>query len=249
MEQKTENTFSQLCKELQEDIEEGTGTKTETETKTTPLFCNYCDWKTHAGSKDKERGLKNHIKAKHPEHYNPKEFKKVKQFEILPPKVSEIADEIEMVGKDEDHKREKLIGDLDLLRVKFSTIDFNWSYTPNSSIAHLQRQKKLFLRVLNDEAGTEAIFNLLVIGGKAIEKVADSTNMVDIEGYSKDIKNNKEEIYPILKNMVDTGVLDVGQLTPELRLGMIMTSLAINRMDINKIQKNNFLEEGVEPEP
>jgi len=47
-----------------------------------------------------------------------------------------------------------------------------------------------------------------------------------------------------LKNMVDTGVLDVGHLSPELRLGMIMTSLAINRMEQNKLQNgSDFLDE------
>ncbi len=205
-----------------------------------PLKCAFCDWQTHANAKDKKRGLKNHMKkCKH----NPnKETKKIAN--ILPPKVEEICDDFEAVGQDEDIVRDKLLGDLDILKVKFATIPFSWNYNPNSSIAHLKRQKALFLRILNDEAGCEAVFNLLVLTSQGIEKIGNISGAVDINGYSQDVKCNKDEIYPLLKNMVDTGVLDVGHLSPELRLGMIMTSLAINRMEQNKLQNgSDFLDE------
>ena len=205
--------------------------------KNTPLYCPHCDWKTHRSAKNKTRGLKEHIRKAHPELKRPK-------IDILPSKVSEVIDEVEMVSLDTDERRDKLIGDLDILRIKFPNIDFNFNYNPTSSIAHLQRQKKLFLRVLNDSAGTDAVFNLLVISSKALEKIADTTSIADINGYSDDVKLNRDEIYPILKNMVDTGVLDVGHLSPELRLGMLMTSIAISRMETNRVKKNHFLGEG-----
>jgi len=79
---------------------------------------------------------------------------------------------------------------------------------------------------------------------KGVESENVPPEQIDINGYAEDVKQNKEEIYPLLKSMVDTGVLDVGHLSPELRLGMIMTSLAINRMEVNKIEgSNNFLGE------
>tara|TARA_B110000208_G_scaffold127727_1_gene155343 strand:+ start:599 stop:1330 length:732 start_codon:yes stop_codon:yes gene_type:complete len=234
-EQKTEN-FETLTEKLNNSIED---VKVDNpDPQTTPLYCPHCEWKTHPGSKDKARGLKNHIRVKHPEHHN----KKKSCIVIEPPKVQEIVETIETEIKDEDIQQ-KLIGDLDLLKVKFSQIPFNWNYNLNSSVNHLQRQKALFLRVLNDEAGTDAIFNLLVISSKALEKVADASNVANINGYADDVKTNRQEIYPILKNMVDTGALSVEHLSPELRLGMIMTSLAINRLETNKIQKNNFLDE------
>ena len=236
-EQKTEN-FKTLTEKLNSSIDEKTEPVDNPDPEKTPLYCSYCNWKTHPGAKDKERGLKNHIRVKHPEHK-----KKKSCIVIDPPKVSEMVDTIEMTETDEEDKKQKLIGDLDLLKVKFSQIPFNWNYNLNSSVNHLQRQKSLFLRVLNDEAGTDAIFNLLVISSKALERVADASNVANITGYADDVKVNKQEIYPILKNMVDTGTLSVEHLSPELRLGMIMTSLAINRLETNKIQKNNFLDE------
>jgi len=215
-----------------------------------PLHCPFCDWKTHPNSKDKKRGLKNHMKkCKHnPEIMDKQEEKKIAN--LLPPKVSELVDSFETVGKDEDVVRDKLIGDLDILRIKFATIPFTWNYNENSSVAHLRRQKALFLRILNDEAGAEAVFNLLVLSSQGIEKIGNISGAVDINGYAEDVKQNKQEIYPLLKSMVDTGVLDVGHLSPELRLGMIMTSLAINRMEVNKIEgSNNFLGEANVDEP
>ena len=224
------------------ELEEQTPETEKQKQKHTPLYCPHCPWKTHRSAKNKTRGLKEHIRKTHPELY------KKPDIHILPAKVSEVVDEVEMVSMDTDERRDKLIGDLDILRIKFPNIDFNFNYNPTSSITHLQRQKKLFLRVLNDSAGTDAVFNLLVISSKALEKIADTTSIADIEGYSDDVKLNRGEIYPILKNMVDTGVLDVGHLSPELRLGMLMTSIAISRMETNRIKKNHFLGEGEDAE-
>ncbi len=224
----------------------------EAETEPQPLHCPVCDWKTHKNAKDKERGLRNHIRTKHPEQYKqlyPSSSSKTKkEIKILPPRTSQVIDEVEMIGEDTDTKKAKLVGDLDILKVKFADIPFNWSYTPQSSLEHLKRQKALFLRVLNDEAGTQAIFNLLTLSSKALEKVVDTTGLTDINGYADDVRDNKDEIYPILKNMVDTGVLDVGHLSSEMRLGMIMTTLAIRRMEANSVEKRHFLEEGQDVE-
>ena len=230
-----EATFEDFTKELgNEGVEEHTGA----------LSCPYCDWHTHPNSKDKPRGLRNHIRQKHPDEFIIDYPSKKKEIKIIPPKLEALVDDVYGIGKDEDLVRDKLVGDLDILRIKFPNISFSWSYNYDSSIAHLKRQKALFLRCLNDEAGCETVFNLLLISSKALEKIADVSNVVDLNGYAIDVKDNKEEIYPILKNMVDTGVLDVGHLSPELRLGMVMCSLAISRIETNKIQKKGgFLNE------
>ena len=206
------------------------------------LKCPHCDWRTHPKAKDKKRGIRTHIKKKHREIFN-ETYGNPSEIHICPPKIENLISDFETMGEDIDLKKEKLVGDLDLLRIKFPDIIFNWDYSPTSSIGHLKRQKSLFLRVLNDEAGTRAMMNLLVIGSKAIEKVSSVSGVANIDGYAEDVKANDEEIYPILKNMVDTGVLDIGHLSPELRLGMIMASLAINRLEQNKLGHSDFLVE------
>ena len=217
------------------------------------LKCHYCDWVGHCNAKDKKRGLKNHMKkcSKNPkseldpelESESPKPKPKKMKVQILPAKVEKLIDEVEMINLSNDEKRDKLICDLDILKIKFDTIHFNWNYNNNSSIQHLQRQKSLFMRVLNDTAGTAAMFKLLVLGSRAIEKLGDISNVVDLDGYAGDVNNSEEEIYPILKNLVDTGILSVSHLTPELRLGMVLGSLAISRIEKNKVKKKSFLEE------
>lgn len=210
-----------------------------------PLHCPFCDWKTHPNAKDKKRGLKNHMKKCK---YNPENNEEEEQKVVIEKSAPQYVEDIVDTFDDEDSVRDKLLGDLDILKVKFPSIPFTWNYNANSSVEHLRRQKRLFLRLLNDEAGAEAVFNLVVIGSKAVEKCAD-VGGVNINGYANDVKHNKQEIYPILKQMVDTGVLDIGHLSPELRLGMIMCSLAINRLEENQIRQNNFLEEEEQYEP
>ena len=217
------------------------------------LYCSHCDWKTHSNAKNKERGLKDHIRKNHPDEYkteygkqNKKKYTKkntkTKSTEIIlaPPKIAEEYDKIEdkLDGLDEDEIRQKLLGDLDLLQTKFSSIEFKWNYNSTSSLKQLRRQKALFLRVLNDTASTQAVFNLLVVASKGIERIGGISGLADIEGYSSDIKDNRDEIYPILENMVDSGTLDVSHLTPELRLGMIMASTLVGRLEKNRIGLN-----------
>lgn len=235
-------TFEDLTKELKgDDYEEPIDTSEEE----LGLKCDYCEWRTHPKAKDKKRGIRTHIKKKHKEIfeqiYGTSNDKS--NINICPPKIENLISDFETIGQDEDIRKEKLVGDLDILRIKFPDILFNWDYSPSSSIGHLKRQKSLFLRVLNDEAGTRAMFNLLVIGSKAVEKVTNLSGVANIDGYAEDVKANDEEIYPILKNMVDTGVLDIGHLSPELRLGMIMASLAISRLEQNKLGHSDFLVE------
>ena len=221
--------------EIKEQVKDGVGLK-----------CPYCSWTTHANAKNKPRGLKMHISkcSSNPKNKDLEEKPKKKEFKInIEKKEKEREVEIEDVSDNEEEKREKLISDLDILKIKFPTIKYTWNYTQSSSIHHLERQRANFLRILNDEAGTQAMFKLLVVGSKGIEKLANLTNVIDIDGYAQDVNDNHEEIYPILKNLIDTGVLSVSHLSPELRLGIILGSLALTRMDKNRNKDKSFLKE------
>ena len=43
----------------------------------------------------------------------------------------------------------------------------------------------------------------------------------DIQGYAADIAEQKEDFVTVLKEMVDTGVIESTQLSPEVRLGLL----------------------------
>tara|TARA_R110002153_G_scaffold24866_1_gene78954 strand:+ start:42 stop:890 length:849 start_codon:yes stop_codon:yes gene_type:complete len=219
------------------------------------LKCPYCSWKTHRNAKDKVRGLKNHIKKcnRCPENINfdknleQQKPKPKRDFKINIEKTEKKETEISVdqeVDLNNEENRLKLLSDLDILKIKFTGINFKWNYNNSSSFSVLSRQKALFLRVLNDEAGTEALLKLLVISSSGLEKVANITNVCNLKGYANDVADAREEIYPILKNLVDTGVISVEHLSPEMRLGMVMISLGINRVEKNRIESNsNFLAE------
>jgi len=212
------------------------------------LPCPFCDWKTHANAKNKQRGLKMHVSKCpcNPKNKDLEEKPKKKEFKInIEKKEKEREVEIED-NETQEEIREKLISDLDILKIKFPSVPYTWNYSQSSSMHHLERQRANFLRILNDTAGTQALFKLLVVGSKGVEKLADLTNVIDIEGYAEDVNQAHEEIYPILKNLVDTGVLSVSHLSPELRLGIIMGSLALTRMDKNRKKDKSFLVEGLE---
>ena len=204
-----------------------------------PLYCNYvgCTWATHKNAKDKERGLKNHQKKCKFRPINFIESKKQTETDFV--KTESV--EKNKSDKDDEEYRQELLATLDLMKAKFPHIQFDWKYNNTSSINILKRQKTLFLRIISDSAATESIFQIMVIGSRALEKVGDMSGAVDLNGYSKDINDNHDQIFPILSEMVNTGQISVKALTPEIRLAMVMSSIAINRIENNKIINLNEL--------
>ena len=212
------------------------------------ISCDFCKFVTNAKGKDHARAIRNHIRKKHPkefaEVYGKEAPKKEPKFNIeyASPALEEIKDFVE--GNKDEEVREQLLNDLDLLQAKFSDkIVFKWDYSAGSSLQHLRRKKALFLRLLNDEAGVSACFKLLTIGCSGIERLTSSTGVADIGGFSGDISAQRDEIVPILKNLVDTGQISVASLSPEMRLMMIMSSTAIERLEKNRIARSTPLNE------
>jgi len=203
--------------------------------------CDLCDWKPKKNCKDFKRALREHYKKAHPEYYEAN-FKtrkskktKINILQAVSDKVEEVKEHTTNVGVSEEEQREQLIEDLNVLKVKFKDIDYDWVYNNNSSLELLKREKSMFMRILQDKVGTKAIFNLLIVGSKGAERVCDSLGLADLEGYSGDVKSSEDEILPILQEMVDTGLISSKALTPEIRLGMVMASLGVNRMEKNRV--------------
>tara|TARA_R110000796_G_scaffold124106_1_gene238517 strand:+ start:167 stop:925 length:759 start_codon:yes stop_codon:yes gene_type:complete len=245
MEQTNDLDFHKLVSNLNEDdpISEDNITTSE------QISCDFCKFVTNAKGKDHPRAIRNHIRKKHPVEFAEifgKEVPKAKEpkfnIEYASPALEEIKDFVE--GNKDDDVREQLLNDLDLLQAKFSDkIVFKWDYSAGSSLQHLRRKKALFLRLLNDEAGISACFKLLTIGCSGIERLTSSTGVADIGGFSSDISEQRDEIVPILKNLVDTGQISVASLSPEMRLMMIMSSTAIERLEKNRIARSVPLNE------
>ena len=64
-------------------------------------------------------------------------------------------------------------------------------------------------------------------------------NIDALDGYSDNLSEAKEDIIPILKEMIDTGEIDCSMMTPQLRLMIVMSSVAVKTIEKNNDKKNS----------
>lgn len=154
--------------------------------------------------------------------------------------------------EDEMELKRAIVEDLDILCYKFKDIVSykpNYSY-PETSIEELKRQKGLFLRIIGEKASINSAYECLSFMIRGVEKVSGSLKLVDIEGLSGDLELKKDSITDILSEMVDMDIISVQELSPEIKLAILMTNITINRMEQNRAKKKGKIvveiEEGVE---
>lgn len=167
--------------------------------------------------------------------YNKRKKQEVK-LEPVPEVIEQIQELTNRPLENEDDYKKKLCEDLEVLKYKFEnviTYKPQFSY-PETSINELERQKSLFMRLVNEKASVNAVFESLCFVVRGGEKISNSLNLVNISGLVEDIQDKRTEIIEILKELVDTGLIDCCELTPELKLIMLLTNLTIARMEKNK---------------
>lgn len=163
--------------------------------------------------------------------------KKKKEIKIVPSeKVINQFEEVQEIGLDEDDLKSQLVEDLNVLEYKFKDhIDLKLSYSyPETSVKELKRQKSLYLRLVNESASMGAVFESMLFVSRGAEKISQSLNIVDIGGLTEDLNDNREEIMNIVKELVDAGQISVAELTPEIKLCMLMTNITIRRLEKNR---------------
>ena len=187
---------------------------------------------TNESQEEKKKPKRNYKKRK------PKEVKVVPSDKV----VAEI-EEIEEMCMDEDELKAKLCEDLQVLEYKFKDhIDIKLRYSyPETSIKELSRQKSLFLRLVNESASVSDVIEAMTFGVRGLEKVSNSLNLVDINGLSEDLSDKREELTEIIKELVDCGQIQIAELTPEIKLVMCLTNIAVRRLEKNR-SKNEVSE-------
>jgi len=209
---------------------------------TDEFTCDLCDWKPHKNCKDPQRARRNHYKSKHPDyyakHFPTRKKTKVNILQATDKIVTEIQDHTTNFQATDEEKREKLLEDLNVLKIKFKDINYEWTYTPESSLEFLQREKTIFLRLVQDKVAEQSLFRLLIVAGKGAERISNSLQIADIDGYAGELANAEDEIIPIIRELVDTNVIDAKALTPEMRLAMVCVSLLVTTAEKRKVQKN-----------
>ena len=132
----------------------------------------------------------------------------------------------------------KLYEDIEILRVKFPEIPYTPDVHPGSSWQALSRAKSTMVRLVSDRSGADAAFALMLVGCKGCESATSYLGLADIDGLATDVADHRGDFLEILREMVDTGVIASTQLTPEVRLGMLLVQVGVQRMEVNRCSKN-----------
>lgn len=198
------------------------------------LVCKICGYKPRKHAKDRKKALEDHMKKHHPEIYIDKEEKKNHIVETI----NEI-EEIKDIALPIDEQKKKLIEDITVLQHKFPDITYKPSFSyPETSLESLQRIKNTYVRIISDKAGSTTAFNMLVLGCRGFEKITGSLGVADLNGFSEDVRAKDEEIIEVLKECIDLGIIESTQISPEIKLLMILMNIGVSRMEQNKIIKN-----------
>ena len=187
--------------------------------------CHMCGYTPRPTSTNPKEALRKHIQRYH----------KHKDTETAVDAI--VADVLETSTKEEECS--KLYEDIEILRVKFPEIPYTPDVTADSSHQALTRAKNTLVRLVSDRSGADAAFALMLGGCKGCESASKLLGLADINGYHTDVAEHREDFLVILREMVDTGVISSTQLTPEVRLGLLLVQVGVQRMEHNRCSKNS----------
>ena len=206
------------------------------------LCCPHCSYIPRSHSKDKAKSMRNHMKSKHPEKLNTflnNDTKKKEKKQNVQMVIEEI-DNSSKIVENTDEKKLRLVSDLDVITAKFPTLWKNcpsYSY-PESSIESLERIKSTYSKLINDKLTTKLAFNTLICLSKGAEQVSNSLGVCNLEGYADNIQQNEEELISIIDELISSQVLDMTQITPDIKLGICLLNMGIRTAESNKVKSN-----------
>ena len=186
--------------------------------------CHVCGYKPRASATNPKEALRKHMTRYHGNASTEQAVDAI------------VSDVLETSAKEEDCG--KLFEDIEILKVKFPDILYSPDVHPDSSYQALKRAKSTMVRLVNDRSGADAAFNIMLIGCKGAETATQLLGLGDIQGYATDVAEQKEDFITVLKEMVDTGVIESTQLNPEVRLGLLLVQVGVQRMEHNRCAKN-----------
>lgn len=236
---------SEKPKEEEENIIDLNDNITNINTTEDNLCCPYCSYVPRKHAKDKQKSILNHIKKQHPERLN--EYLNSKNIidtnkKVKKEKIGTIINEIDTASSNhltEDELKLNMVADLDVLQAKFPTLWKCPSYSyPESSTEHLKRLKSTYTKLINDKLTNKLCFNTIVGVAKMGERVSDSLNICDLEGYAYNIQQNEEELISIIDELISSQVLDMTMITPDIKLGICLLNIGIRTAEQNKVKSN-----------
>lgn len=146
---------------------------------------------------------------------------------------------VEELNTEEIEKQKTLYNSLYVLKQKFPENTENIHIDPDMSYNTLNQKKDLMMKIITDKHSHTLVFNTLLLGCRSVERGLNYFEVECLDGLSETTEEMKDDITPILKEMVDLGQIDTSMLTPELRLGILMSTAIVKTIERNNDKKKN----------
>jgi len=156
-------------------------------------------------------------------------------------RVKEKNEEEKQEEKLEEEKKNTLYNQLFVLKQKFPENLENIHINPDMNIKTLTEKKNLIMTIITQKNSHNVVFESLLLMCRTGERGLDYFGVDALEGYSENVEHAKDDIIPILKEMIDTGEIEVSSLTPQLRLMILMSSVAVKTIENNNDKKKMLL--------
>lgn len=138
-----------------------------------------------------------------------------------------------------EEKKNNLYNQLFVLKQKFPENTGEIIISKDMNVKTLEEKKSLILKIITQKNSENVVFETLLLCARTGERGMDYFGIDALDGYSDNLTEAKEDIIPILKEMIDTGEIDCSCMTPQLRLMIVMSSVAVKTIEKNNDKKNS----------
>ncbi len=168
-------------------------------------------------------------------HYNKLAQKKVRKEKKTEEEIKKQEDE----DKLNNEKINNLYNQLFVLKEKFPEPLVNIHINKEMNLSTLEEKKDLIVKIITQKHSHNVVFESLLLLCRTGERTLDYFDIDTLEGYADNVSEHKDDISEILKEMIDMGEISTEMLTPQLRLAIIMSSVAVKTMEKNNDKKKN----------
>jgi len=139
----------------------------------------------------------------------------------------------------EEEQKTNLYNQLFVLKQKFPDNTGEIHIDKEMSIKTLESKKSLILQIITQKNSENVVFETLLLMARTGERGINYFGMDALDGFADNLNESKQDIIPILKEMVDLGEIDTSCMTPQLRLMIIMASVGVRTIEKNNDKKKS----------
>jgi len=139
----------------------------------------------------------------------------------------------------EEEQKTNLYNQLFVLKQKFPDNTGEIHIDKEMSIKTLESKKSLILQIITQKNSENVVFETLLLMARTGERGVNYFGIDALDGYAENLNESKQDIIPILKEMVDLGEIDTSCMTPQLRLMIVMASVGVKTIEKNNDKKKS----------